>query len=217
MPYRLDESTGLIDYDAMEKAAALFRPKLIVAGGWGPGPGRRRGGRRGLAACRGWVRAGFGMGAGLGSRPAARPRLPAGRSMSSAPRAPAHSSPNCVWPFVSPSPRRQRVHAPLRLPPHARARRQVQGAGGRGAAAAVERPRLPCSKGTVGPSNGASSAHLHHPGSPRPPKQPQAWLLADMAHISGLVAAGLVPSPFEYAGARGRFDRGRLTSVRPPL
>lgn len=27
----------------------------------------------------------------------------------------------------------------------------------------------------------------------------KAWLLADMAHISGLVAAGLVPSPFEYA------------------
>ena len=26
-----------------------------------------------------------------------------------------------------------------------------------------------------------------------------AWLLADMAHISGLVAAGLVPSPFEHA------------------
>jgi glycine/serine hydroxymethyltransferase len=26
-----------------------------------------------------------------------------------------------------------------------------------------------------------------------------AWLLADMAHISGLVAAGEVPSPFEYA------------------
>jgi glycine hydroxymethyltransferase len=26
-----------------------------------------------------------------------------------------------------------------------------------------------------------------------------AWLLADMAHISGLVAAGLVPSPFDYA------------------
>ncbi|KIY96195.1 glycine hydroxymethyltransferase, partial [Monoraphidium neglectum] len=32
MPYRLDESTGLIDYDTMEKTAALFRPKLIVAG-----------------------------------------------------------------------------------------------------------------------------------------------------------------------------------------
>ena len=25
-----------------------------------------------------------------------------------------------------------------------------------------------------------------------------AYLLADMAHISGLVAAGVVPSPFEY-------------------
>lgn len=32
MPYRLDESTGLIDYDALEKNSALFRPKLIVAG-----------------------------------------------------------------------------------------------------------------------------------------------------------------------------------------
>jgi glycine hydroxymethyltransferase len=32
MPYRLDESTGLIDYDAMDTAAALFRPKLVVAG-----------------------------------------------------------------------------------------------------------------------------------------------------------------------------------------
>jgi glycine hydroxymethyltransferase len=26
-----------------------------------------------------------------------------------------------------------------------------------------------------------------------------AWLLADMAHISGLVAAGVVPTPFDYA------------------
>ncbi len=26
-----------------------------------------------------------------------------------------------------------------------------------------------------------------------------AWLLADMAHISGLVAADVVPGPFEYA------------------
>jgi len=32
MPYRLDESTGIIDYDALEKSAALYRPKLIVAG-----------------------------------------------------------------------------------------------------------------------------------------------------------------------------------------
>jgi glycine hydroxymethyltransferase len=31
-PYRLDESTGLIDYDAMEASARLYRPKLIVAG-----------------------------------------------------------------------------------------------------------------------------------------------------------------------------------------
>jgi len=28
----LDESTGRIDYDKMEENAALFRPKLIVAG-----------------------------------------------------------------------------------------------------------------------------------------------------------------------------------------
>ncbi|GKD80350.1 serine hydroxymethyltransferase, mitochondrial, partial [Tanacetum coccineum] len=32
MPYRLDESTGLIDYDQLEKSATLFSPKLIVAG-----------------------------------------------------------------------------------------------------------------------------------------------------------------------------------------
>lgn len=32
MPYRLDESTGRIDYDALEKSAQLFRPKLIIAG-----------------------------------------------------------------------------------------------------------------------------------------------------------------------------------------
>lgn len=32
MPYRLDESTGLIDYDALERNAVLFRPKVIVAG-----------------------------------------------------------------------------------------------------------------------------------------------------------------------------------------
>jgi len=32
MPYRLDEATGQIDYDAMERSAELFRPKMIVAG-----------------------------------------------------------------------------------------------------------------------------------------------------------------------------------------
>jgi glycine hydroxymethyltransferase len=32
MPYRLDESTGTVDYAAMEASAALFRPKLIIAG-----------------------------------------------------------------------------------------------------------------------------------------------------------------------------------------
>ena len=32
MPYRLNETTGTIDYDQMEKSAELFRPKVIVAG-----------------------------------------------------------------------------------------------------------------------------------------------------------------------------------------
>ncbi|ODV86043.1 hypothetical protein CANARDRAFT_22828 [[Candida] arabinofermentans NRRL YB-2248] len=32
MPYRLNEETGLIDYDTLEKTAVLFRPKVIVAG-----------------------------------------------------------------------------------------------------------------------------------------------------------------------------------------
>ncbi|KAG1049402.1 hypothetical protein G6F42_029035 [Rhizopus arrhizus] len=32
LPYRLDESTGRIDYDALEKNAILYRPKVIVAG-----------------------------------------------------------------------------------------------------------------------------------------------------------------------------------------
>ena len=31
-PYRLNESTGVIDYDKMEENAKLYRPKLIVAG-----------------------------------------------------------------------------------------------------------------------------------------------------------------------------------------
>lgn len=32
MPYQLDPSTGVIDYDQMEKSAELFRPKMIIAG-----------------------------------------------------------------------------------------------------------------------------------------------------------------------------------------
>eukprot|EP00316_Scyphosphaera_apsteinii_P004747 CAMPEP_0119308492 /NCGR_PEP_ID=MMETSP1333-20130426/11280_1 /TAXON_ID=418940 /ORGANISM="Scyphosphaera apsteinii, Strain RCC1455" /LENGTH=503 /DNA_ID=CAMNT_0007312277 /DNA_START=51 /DNA_END=1562 /DNA_ORIENTATION=+ len=32
MPYRLNEATGYIDYDALEASATLFRPKLIIAG-----------------------------------------------------------------------------------------------------------------------------------------------------------------------------------------
>ena len=31
-PYRLDESTGLIDYEALAANAALYRPKMIIAG-----------------------------------------------------------------------------------------------------------------------------------------------------------------------------------------
>ncbi|VVA41357.1 PREDICTED: serine [Prunus dulcis] len=32
MPYRLNESTGYINYDQLEKSATLFRPNLVVAG-----------------------------------------------------------------------------------------------------------------------------------------------------------------------------------------
>ena len=32
LPYRLDESTGLIDYQKLEEMAALYRPKIIIAG-----------------------------------------------------------------------------------------------------------------------------------------------------------------------------------------
>ena len=35
--------------------------------------------------------------------------------------------------------------------------------------------------------------------SPASADKHNAVLLADMAHISGLVAAGIVPSPFDYA------------------
>ncbi len=32
LPYRLDESTGLIDYDLLEMLASLYRPKILIAG-----------------------------------------------------------------------------------------------------------------------------------------------------------------------------------------
>jgi glycine hydroxymethyltransferase len=32
LPYRLDEATGLIDYAKLEELAALYRPKIIIAG-----------------------------------------------------------------------------------------------------------------------------------------------------------------------------------------
>jgi glycine hydroxymethyltransferase len=33
LPYRVSPKTGLIDYDALEAMADLFKPKLIVCGG----------------------------------------------------------------------------------------------------------------------------------------------------------------------------------------
>ena len=32
MPYKVDQKTGLVDYDQLEHTAKLFRPKLIIAG-----------------------------------------------------------------------------------------------------------------------------------------------------------------------------------------
>ena len=32
LPYRLNENTGLLDYDSIEYLAKLYRPKLVVAG-----------------------------------------------------------------------------------------------------------------------------------------------------------------------------------------
>ncbi|KAI8827150.1 serine hydroxymethyltransferase-domain-containing protein [Fimicolochytrium jonesii] len=32
MPYRVDENTGLVDYDMLQKTATLYRPKILVAG-----------------------------------------------------------------------------------------------------------------------------------------------------------------------------------------
>ena len=35
MPYRVDQTTGLIDYDKLAENARLFKPKMIIAGGYG--------------------------------------------------------------------------------------------------------------------------------------------------------------------------------------
>lgn len=32
MPYKVDPESGLIDYDALQKTAKLFKPKVIIAG-----------------------------------------------------------------------------------------------------------------------------------------------------------------------------------------
>jgi len=45
----------------------------------------------------------------------------------------------------------------------------------------------------------AYSRHIDYPRMRQICDKVGAYLLADMAHISGLVAAGVVPSPFEYA------------------
>ena len=32
LPYHVDQTTGLIDYEELEKLAMMFRPKMIIAG-----------------------------------------------------------------------------------------------------------------------------------------------------------------------------------------
>ncbi len=49
------------------------------------------------------------------------------------------------------------------------------------------------------PGASAYARHIDYPRMRAIADKQNAWLLADMAHISGLVAAGLVPSPFDYA------------------
>ena len=34
MPYKVNPTTGLIDYDKLAETAKLFKPKLIIAGEW---------------------------------------------------------------------------------------------------------------------------------------------------------------------------------------
>eukprot|EP00889_Picochlorum_renovo_P005258 jgi/Picre1/32288/NNA_007634.t1 len=97
MPYRLNEETGLIDYDMLETTASLFRPKLLVAGA------------------------------------------------------------------------------------------------------------------------SAYTRHYDYPRMRAIADKHKAVLLADMAHISGLVAAGLVPSPFEYADVKGETGKTDKKTGKPVM
>lgn len=49
-----------------------------------------------------------------------------------------------------------------------------------------------------GPGDGGLGPASDH-GCPQVCEEVKAYLLADMAHISGLVAAKVIPSPFEHA------------------
>ena len=96
---------------------------------------------------------------------------------------------------------RRRAHRPDRLRDAGEVRVAVP-------AEAHRRWRVPgcaaphASSSHAAPRRAGASAYARHYDYPRmraiADKQ-NAWLLADMAHISGLVAAGLVPSPFEHA------------------
>ena len=33
LPYRVDQSTGIVDHDSLEKQAALFKPAMLIMGG----------------------------------------------------------------------------------------------------------------------------------------------------------------------------------------
>ena len=93
-------------------------------------------------------------------------------------------------------------------------------------AARFRPPQTEDSPPTIGTS--AYSRHIDYPRMRKICDSVGAFLLADMAHISGLVAAGVVPSPFEHAdvitttthkslrGPRGAMIFFRKASCLPP-
>ena len=93
-------------------------------------------------------------------------------------------------------------------------------------AARFRPPQTEDSPPTIGTS--AYSRHIDYPRMRKICDSVGAYLLADMAHISGLVAAGVVPSPFEHAdvitttthkslrGPRGAMIFFRKASCLPP-